>query len=125
MRFGAFVMTKARQSVRKKKKISEPGDPPSGHSELLKRLIRFAASNTSVIIGPERESGKIGFAPRALEYGGETEIKIKQKVGRKGKEQVKQLGKKITIKARPFMGPAFIAELKNLDSLWKNAISRR
>ncbi|HOM77081.1 MAG TPA: hypothetical protein PLE88_11240, partial [Anaerohalosphaeraceae bacterium] len=36
-RFGAFVRRTAKQSIRKRKKSSTPGTPPSSHTGLLKR----------------------------------------------------------------------------------------
>ena len=41
-RFGAYVRRSARSSIRKRKKVSEPGKPPSSHTGLLKRFIFFA-----------------------------------------------------------------------------------
>ena len=40
-KFGAFVRQTARSSIRKRKSISEPGQPPSSHTGLLKRNIFF------------------------------------------------------------------------------------
>ena len=52
-KFGAFVRRTARSSIRKRKRTSEPGSPPSSHTGLLKRFIFFGydAQKRSVVIG--------------------------------------------------------------------------
>ena len=72
-KFGRYVRADARQSIRKRKKASAPGKPPSSHTGLLKRFIFFAydLNSRSVVIGPERLPGSgYGEAPSILEYGG-------------------------------------------------------
>jgi len=53
-RFGAYVRTTAKHSIRKRKRISEPGEPPSSHTGLLRRFIFFGydRDRRSVVIGP-------------------------------------------------------------------------
>ena len=53
-KFGAYVRQTARTSIRKRKSISQPGQPPSSHTGLLKRNIFFVFSpdTQSVVIGP-------------------------------------------------------------------------
>lgn len=112
-RFGAFVRRTAKGSIRKRKKASAPGKPPSSHTGLLKRFIFFGydRQKQSVVIGPTQlTDNNRGDAPSILEYGGRTTIE-----GNKKKTRVR-------ISARPFMGPAFEKEKPNLPSLWKNAI---
>lgn len=93
-KFGAFVRQRAKTSIRKRKAISAPGSPPSSHEGSLKRLIYFGydAVRQSVVIGPVPKTGG-AEAPALLEYGG--------------------TGKRGTYAARPFMRPAFAAELHN------------
>lgn len=77
-RFGAYVRTRARQSIRKRKKPSAPGQPPSSHTGTLKRLILFAyeAARKNLIAGPllaetggpHKPAG--ATVPEVLEYGG-------------------------------------------------------
>jgi hypothetical protein len=107
-RFGAFVRQRARSSIRARKKVSQPGSPPSSHEGGLRRLLFFAydAKAKSVVIGPTpyRE----GKAPAALEEGGQ--IVARNRDGR------------LTImhyRPRPFMRPAFQAELAKAPELWK------
>ena len=112
-RFGAFVRRTARSSIRKRKRASKPGSPPSSHTGLLKRFIFFGydRSQASVVIGPQRLSKKgKGQAPRLLEYGGSYRIK------RRGKR------KQVRMTARPFMGPAFAKEKPKLPQMWKNSV---
>jgi hypothetical protein len=111
-KFGAFVRTAARSSIRKRKAISQPGSPPSSHVGTLKRLIYFGydAQRQSVVIGPTPLHGQ-AEAPPLLEYGGDTRGK-----DRRGKNV------RMSYKARPFMGPAFENEKKSLPSLWASSI---
>ncbi|MBY0513082.1 MAG: hypothetical protein K2P78_04125 [Gemmataceae bacterium] len=90
--FGAFVRTRSRSSIRKRKKISPAGSPPSSHVGTLKRLIFFGydPGRKSVVIGPV-VGGPASGAPPLLEYGGS--------------------GKAGHYRPRPFMGPAFATEL--------------
>ena len=99
-RFGAFVRTRAKSSIRKRKKASQPGKPPHSHTGLLRRLIYFgySPSRQSVVVGPEKLN-KSGNVPRVLEHSGTTTI---VDGGKK---------RRVRIKARPFMGPAMIKEL--------------
>ena len=63
-KFGAFVRTGARHSLRKRKSTSDPGEPPSSHTGLLKKFILFGydREHRSVVIGPMRLNQKIGDA---------------------------------------------------------------
>lgn len=114
-RAGAFVRTAARSSIRKRKRISEPGKPPSSHSGLLRRFIYFAYEPhlDTVVIGPERLN-KQGEAPRVLEHGGRTRITRR----RRGKV----VRRRVTIKPRPFMGPALEKERPKLPKRWAGAV---
>jgi len=114
-KFGAFVRQTARSSIRKRKSISKPGQPPSSHVGTLKKLIYFGydAGRRSVVIGPTPLSGK-GQAPPLLEHGGKARIVQYRR------------GKKMTVAAtyrpRPFMQPAFEKEKKRLSALWANSV---
>ncbi len=112
-RFGAFVRRTAKQSIRKRKKPSPPGRPPSSHTGLLKRFIflGYDRQKDSVVIGPTQlTDNNRGNAPSLLEYGGRTTLKANNN------------RKRIKIRSRPFMGPAFEKEQSNLPSLWKNSV---
>jgi len=111
-RFGAFVRTTARHSLRKRKAVSQPGDPPSSHVGLLKKLLFFGydAGRKSVVIGPTPLHGT-AEAPPLLEYGGRARVK-----DRKGKSVL------ATYRPRPFMGPAFEREKPKLPAMWANSV---
>ena len=112
-KFGAFVRRTARSSIRKRKRISEPGSPPSSHTGLLKKFIFFGydTQKRSVVIGPERLSQKgRGEAPHLLEYGGTHAVE------RKGKRR------RARVRARPFMQPAFDKEEPKLAAMWRDSI---
>ena len=112
-RFGAFVRQAAKSSIRKRKKPSAPGSPPSSHVGLLRKFIWFSyePNRRSVVIGPARLSyNNRGQAPNLLEYGGTTTIRLRKRK------------KRVRIRARPYMGPAFEREKAQLPALWKNSI---
>ena len=111
-KFGAYVRTTARHSIRKRKAVSEPGSPPSSHVGLLRKLIYFGydGSRKSVVIGPTPLHGT-AEAPPLLEYGGKA-----RRRARKGGVVA------ATYRARPFMGPAFEAEKPKLPTLWAGSV---
>ncbi len=132
-KFGAFVRQTARRSIIKRKSISKRGSPPSSHTGGLKRLIFFAFDpvRRSVVIGPELFPG-LGMGPyptEALEYGGSSIAK--QRVFIRGRRRAsggrslrrgRVIKKKIKIAQRPFMGPAFEKQHKNVAQLWADSI---
>ena len=115
-RFGAFVRRGAKSSIRKRKRVSSPGEPPSSHAGLLKRLIYFGydRQRRSVVIGPQRLNQKIGDAPAALEYGGVSTVVEGLRARRKER--------RVRIKARPYMGPAFQKERPKLPAMWAGSV---
>lgn len=112
-RFGAFVRTRAQTSIRKRKAVSAPGQPPSSHAGHLRRLIYFGydVDRHSVVIGPQPFRGP-AEAPPLLEYGGTA-----RRVDRKTKRI-----RTMTYRPRPFMGPAFEREEKDLPALWADSV---
>jgi len=116
-RAGAFIRTTARRSIRKRKGISKPGNPPSSHEGDLRRLIFFGLGpdKRSVIIGPVKFNQR-GNAPQALEHGGFTTILKRNHKTRKF--EVKQ----VRIAARPFMAPALEEEIPKLPKRWHNSV---
>lgn len=111
-RFGAFVRTRSRTSIRKRKGISPPGGPPYSHVGTLRDLIFFSydEARRSVVIGPTLSRRPTG-APENLEYGGEADIPQ-----RRGKPA------RAKIRPRPFMGPAFEAEKPGLPAMWRDSV---
>lgn len=115
-KFGAFVMTTARRSIRKPRKgglPSEPGKPPRNQTGRLKNRIFFGydLGTRSVVIGPE--GIRSAEAPPALEYGGPVVVRSRRTGGRPVR---------VTIEPRPYMAPAFERELPRAPDLWANAV---
>jgi len=111
-KFGAFVRTAARHSIRKRKAASQPGSPPSSHVGTLRRLIFFGydPARKSVVIGPTPFRSEVE-APPLLEYGGRARRK-----DRKGRNVVS------IYRPRPFMTPAFESEKTKLPALWAGSV---
>lgn len=119
-KFGAFVRRKAKSSIRYKKGISSPGDPPFAHrssgfnkrkmnrktgqseqqpASPIRELIYFAwdERRKSVVIGPTPFRGRGDGATR-LEKGGTLT------------KRTKKGSKTLRYRPRPFMKPALEAE---------------
>lgn len=112
-KFGAFVRRRAKSSIRKRKRISDPGQPPSSHVGYVKDFLFFVAEPQlkNVVIGPAKLNGtKSTTALASLEHGG------RSLVMRKGKART------ILVRPRPFMKPAFDAELPQAAYLWQNGL---
>lgn len=101
-RFGAYVRQRARSSIRKRRKISAPGQPPSSHEGSLRKFLYFAyePGRDSVVIGPALLRSADGRAPALLEYGGATTVRGSG------------TGRRLRYRPRPFMRPAFAAEIR-------------
>lgn len=112
-RFGAFVRRAARSSIRRRKRVSRPGQPPTSWTGLLRRFLFFSYEprKRSVVIGPARLNKGDGEAPRLLEHGGTVARR-----GRGGKRRV------LRYRARPYMGPAFEKELPKLPRMWRDSV---
>lgn len=110
-RFGAFVRQRARTSLRKRKGPSSPGTPPHSHGRHLLRnwiLFSYDRQTRSVVIGPALLTRGTGM-PRLGEYGGAGD-------GRQNGKRVR-----VVYPARPYMRPAFGAELDRLPPQWAGA----
>ena len=106
---GAFVRRRAQTSIRKRKKSSTPGSPPSSHVGLLRQLIFFGydARTESVVVGPKLLKSKSPTVPQLLEFGGRVRTKE---------------GTPNTYRRFPFMAPALKAEAPKFPSLFANAV---
>ena len=111
-RFGAFVRTRAKSSIRRRRAASLPGQPPSSHVGLLKDFIYFVfdPAQRSVLVGPVRLNHTAGEAPAVLEYGGTAAITW----GRHPRV--------VRIAARPYMRPALAQELPGLPAMWAHSV---
>jgi len=115
-KFGAYVRTAARSSIRSRKRASEPGQPPSSHTGLLKQFIFFAydLQRETVVIGPMPLNRKVGNAPEALEHGGASVV-VEGLRRRRRKRRV-------NIRARPYMRPALEKERPKLPAMWRDSV---
>lgn len=113
-KFGAFVRATARQSIRKRKKASRPGQPPTNQTGLLKKFIFYFYDERegSVVVGPVKLK-RNPDALEALEFGGRFDRSIGRGSGRKRR--------RVLYKARPFMQPAYEKEKPQLDRVWSEA----
>jgi hypothetical protein len=134
MRFGAFVRRRAQTSMRYRERASNPGEPPSAHTGLLRDFIRFSVEdvNRSVVIGAmktnqvffDNSGGTFrpvtGTGASVLEYGGQ--VTMLEWLRKSGWQRAdlrslrrfdyrKKRFRTITIAPRPYMRPAFAAEL--------------
>jgi hypothetical protein len=109
---GAFIRQTARSSMRKRKRASEPGKPPSVHVGTLKKLLYFAydPAQRSVVIGPQKFAK--GEAGPLNEFGGRA-------VRRDRRTRQKRT---VTYVPRPFMAPALAKELPKLPARWANSL---
>lgn len=143
-RAGAFIRQRARSSIKKRKAISSPGKPPSSHEGTLRRYLYFGydAHSESVVIGPaatnqlffDRHRMPVrGTIPSVLEYGGQITILEVFKYGKWRRadlrSRIRIAGlptryRTVNIKPRPFMGPAFEAEMPNFPELWRDSIKQ-
>jgi hypothetical protein len=115
-KIGAFIRRRARSSLRRRKKPSPPGKPPSVHSRdrvatLKNILFAYDPRSESLVVGPV----KLGMGPETVpqihEFGGV--VKARQ-VGRSGRSRTKHKPvrvRSIRYAPRPFMGPALEAEV--------------
>lgn len=109
---GAFVRTRARSSIRRRRAISPPGRPPSGHVGTYRQLIFFAydQASDSVVVGPTlfRPNSDV---PRLLEHGG-----LAVRPGRGGKLH------RAVYRARPAMQLALQAEVAagTIPEAWRD-----
>lgn len=105
-KFGAFVQKRARTSMRRRKQVSRPGEPPSAHEGSLKRIFfAYDPATLSTVVGPVA-FGR-GDVPRLQEKGGRATRK----------------GKPATYRPHPFMGPAGDAEAPKFQDLLRGMVN--
>lgn len=120
-RFGAFIRSDARRSIRNRKRPSRPGEAPTNQTGLLKGNIFFVVERDmhNVVIGPALLSGKKQYLnltiPEVLEKGGTVAVPARRKV----KAHTANFG------PRPYMGPAFDKNLPTLPALWRDSVKAR
>lgn len=137
-KFGAFVRTRARGSMRRRNSYSQPGEPPHAHIGHLKHFLEFGydPNRRSVVIGPEgwpdRETDKT--VPELMEYGGTVHTRrmrlVRTKEARRDSRgrfkafKYRQIpsGTTVHYEPRPFMWPAYEHEEPKLEQMWRNAV---
>jgi hypothetical protein len=134
---GAFIRRRARSSLRRRKKRSQPGSPPSIHSRdsvatLKNILFAYEPQSESIVIGPIKLNQRVilgpelgsSTVPQVHEFGATVKIR-EAKVGRKwlsGRRRIRP-GQPVRVRSakyspRPFMGPAMEAEKDNIPDAW-------
>jgi hypothetical protein len=119
---GSFIRQSARSSLRRRKKASSPGEPPSVHSQdrvaTLKNIwFVFDPAQRSVVVGPLKlngsrlEGSNRETVPSLHELGGTAVVGGRRKRKRRAKYA-----------PRPFMGPAMERELPKFAGLWANSV---
>jgi len=132
---GAFVRTRGRSLLRRRKKPSFPGQPPSVHSKdkfasLKNILFGYDPATRGVIVGPVAVNGNRDNVPQLMEKGGTARrrakyVPQKTKTGKKRKTlEIKKLRNARTVhyEQRPFMAPALRQEMKHFAKVWKNTV---
>lgn len=113
-RAGAFVRTRARTSIRKRRGTSKPGRPPYSHEGSLRKGILFGydPQRESVVVGPVGFKGST--APTALEFGGPST----RYSPRTRRDEPVEIG------PRPYMRPALEAEVEagTIPKHWANSV---
>jgi hypothetical protein len=118
-KFGAYVRTRARSSLRRRKKPSQPGEPPSVHSQddfatLKNILFGFEPSTRKTVVGMVRTNGRkttAGPVPGVHEHGADV-----KRPGRGGKKYLARYP------SRPTMAPALKAETPNFANLFRGEV---
>lgn len=123
---GAYVRTSARSSLRRRKKVSQPGGTPSVHSKddyasLKNILFAYDDGRDTVIVGPvgldgwrdDKVVAESSTAPGVLEHGGQIGFRqvherdgtwrtVSRIVGKNRRTRIHA----VTLAPRPFMRPA-------------------
>lgn len=120
-KIGAFIRTRARSLMKRRKKTAPPNTPPSAHAGQLKDLLFFSYDpmSESVVVGPV--PFKAGEAPALSEYGGVAQRRAWTWRPRRGRYGRKYEAK---YRKRPFMKPALDESVSNpkLVEAWKDSI---
>jgi hypothetical protein len=132
-RAGAFVMTRARSSIRSSKNSAKPGRPPRSHTGDLKNKIYFAYDDTAgknaVVIGPLRY--RKGEAPNILEFGGDEHRMVRDIIATRdanGRFAGNKFGPRhpgvAHYPGNPFMGPSLKTEVDKgtIAKAWEGCV---
>ena len=141
---GAFIRRTGITSLRRRKKPSAPGSPPSVHTRdsystlknirfyydpVRKILIVGIVKTNQIFIGPNGPA--TGTVPHVLEYGGAVGVIEVRKWGkwrradlrsRRRNAELPTRVRSVDIAARPTMGPALIKTKPQLPAHWGNSL---
>lgn len=111
---GALTRKIARQSLRRRKRASAPGQPPTSRTGLLKNFTfyHYDRSRATVIVGPYKFGTRVPYVvTETLEFGG--------RVSRRGRD-----GRRIEMRyaARPYMRPALDKVAPRFPGLWRDTV---
>lgn len=133
----AYVRTAARSKLRRRKRASRPGEPPSVHSTdpsaTLKRILFYYDPGTkSGVVGPVRVNSRTRGSrplPGLMEMGG-TLVKQRGEYlvnTRSKRARPRKLSRPVSVRieARPFMLPALQQEVEkgNVLQPWHNVVT--
>lgn len=139
---GGFVMVRARSMLRRRKRPSAPGQPPSVHSRdsvATLRNIRWAVQGANAIVGPMRANqvalvnGTSSTVPELLEFGGIASIYeesydgqrwFRRDLRRSARDGVQYRVRRVKYQARPLMQLAFNREIEagKIINVWENSL---
>jgi hypothetical protein len=147
-RQGAFLRRRARTNIlRRRKKVSLPGQPPSVHATdstaSLKNILFYLDPRTgTVVVGPVKlnqvnrgASGSISV-PALMEFGGSVQIEEERYKGSRAGMWFRRDGRtrrdpqklyrtrRANYRPRPFMAPALAAEVQagTVAAAWANVV---
>lgn len=123
IRAGAIVRRRMRSGLRRRKRISQPGERPSIHGSRSKNLrfilFLYDERTRSVVVGPVKFSGGTD-APSVLEKGGTATIRRRRKP--KDRRRSKRVVR-VRVKPRPYAVPALEESKEAIGpKIWKNSI---
>jgi hypothetical protein len=118
---GSFIQRSARSSLRRRKKVSPPGEPPSVHTQdrvaTLKNIwFVFEPRQRSVVVGPLKLNGS------RLEGSNRPTVPALQELGGFAVVTNRKRKRRAKYAPRPFMGPAMERELPKFVGLWANSV---
>lgn len=140
-KIGAFVRRRARSSMKaagKSGKVSQPGEPPRTRRGDLKKFLYFVyePQTHSVVVGPAAFARRRKTSPRPvpglLESGGSMRFELVKlggglvvpaasKLAQRSGGQAFSRG--VRMKPRPFMKPAFNAEMPNFPGAFEGTFN--
>ncbi len=117
-RFGAFVRSDARQSIRNRRRSARPGEAPSNQMGHLRGHIYFVATLDNVIIGPALLQGRgMGYEPYKV-------VTVPELL-EDGSTVTDREGEIHFYAEHPYMGPAFEKNKQEaLPKLWADSVKR-